>query len=87
MCVMQEHTEIVDAGVEIDSHSNERVQEEVDVTRDSGRPEIATTPGLKSEILEYRVLGDDGTLVLSCPASLEVGTSQKEINRRYRTLN
>ena len=35
--------------------------------------------GPEIEILEYRVLGDDGTLVLSCPASLDVGTSQKEI--------
>ena len=58
LCVMQEHTEIVDAGVEIDSHSSERVQEEVEVTRDSDRPAIATTPGRRSEILEYRVLDD-----------------------------
>ena len=36
--VMQEHAEIVNAGVEIDNHSNERVQEEVEVTRDSTGP-------------------------------------------------
>ena len=74
--VMQEHAEIVDAGVEIDSHSNERVQEEVEVTRDSTGLQLYNT-GPEVKILEYRVL-DDGVLVRSCPVSLEVGSTQKE---------
>ena len=74
--VMQEHTEIVDAGVEIDSHSSERVQEEVEVTRDSTGLQLYNT-GPEVKILEYRVL-DDGALVRSCPALLEVGSTQKE---------
>ena len=74
--VMQEHTKIVDAGVEIDSHSSERVQEEVEVTRDSTGLQLYNT-GPEVKILEYRVL-DDGALVRSCPALLEVGSTQKE---------
>ena len=74
--VMQEHAEIVDAGVEIDNHSNERVQEEVEVTRDSTGLQLYNT-GPEVKILEYRVL-DDGALVRSCPVSLEVGSTQKE---------
>ena len=75
--VMQEHTEIVDAGVEIDSHSSERVQEEVDVTRDSGGLKLLNA-GPEIEILEYRVLDGAGTLMKSCPASLDVGASQRK---------
>ena len=76
--VMQENAEVADEVIVVANHVNERVQEEVDVTRDSGGLKLLNA-GPEIEILEYRVLGDDGTLVLSCPASLEVGTSQKEI--------
>ena len=74
--VMQEHAEIVNAGVEIDNHSNERVQEEVEVTRDPAGVQLYNN-GPDVNILEYRVV-DDGTLVRSCPVSLEVGSTQKE---------
>ena len=76
--VMQENAEVADEVIVVANHVDERVQEEVDVTRDSGGLKLLNA-GPEIEILEYRVLGDDGTLVLSCPASLEVGTSQKEI--------
>ena len=76
--VMQENAEVADELVAVSVHTHERGQEEVDVTRDSGGLKLLNI-GPEIEILEYRVLGDDGTLILSCPASLEVGTSQKEI--------
>ena len=74
--VMQEHAEIVNAGVEIDNHSNERVQEEVEVTRDPAGVQLYNN-GPEVRILEYRVI-NDGALVRSCPALLEVGSTQKE---------
>ena len=76
--VMQENAEVADEVIVVANHVNERVQEEADVTRDSGDLKLLNT-GPEIEILEYRVLDGAGTLMKSCPASLEVGTSQKEI--------
>ena len=76
--VMQENAEVADEVIVVANHVDERIQEEVDVTRDSAGLKLLNV-GPEIEILEYRVLGDDGTLILSCPASLKVGTSQKEI--------
>ena len=75
--VMQENAEVADELVAVSVHTHERGQEEVDVTRDSGGLKLLNA-GPEIEILEYRVLDGAGTLMKSCPASLDVGASQRK---------
>ena len=75
--VMQENAEVANEVIVVTNHVNERGQEEVDVTRDSGGLKLLNA-GPEIEILEYRVLDGAGTLMKSCPASLDVGASQRK---------
>ena len=79
--VMQENAKVADEVVVVSAHSNERIKEEVEITRDPSDPQQMKlhNKGPEIGILEYRVLDDDGTLLLSCSVNHEVGASQKEI--------
>ena len=75
--VMQENAEVADELVAVSVHTHERGEENVDITRDSGGLQLLNA-GPEIEILEYRVLDGAGTLMKSCPASLDVGASQRK---------
>ena len=77
--VMQEHAEIIDAGVEIDSHSNERVKEDLVLTSDNATDLRLHSKSQDVTILEYRVLDDDGTILKTCPVRQEIGASSTEV--------
>ena len=75
--VMQENAEVANEVIIVSNHATERGQEEVEVTRESTGLQLYNS-GPDVKILEYRVV-DDGALVRSCPALLEVGSTKKEI--------
>ena len=77
--VMQENAEVADEVIIVSNHVNERVKEDVEITRDAGGGIELHSKGPEVEILEYRVLDDDGTLLRVCSVVHEVGASQKEI--------
>ena len=74
--VMQENAEVADEVIIVSNHVNERGQEDVEVTKDPTGIQLYNN-GPDVRVLEYRVV-DDGALVRSCPALLEVGSTQKE---------
>ena len=76
--VMQEHSEVVDAGVVIDAHSNERVKEELVLTSDSATDLQLHSKSQDVTILEYRVVDDAGTILKTCPVRQEIGASSTE---------
>ena len=75
--VMQENADVADNVVEVADHSNERVKENVDVTKEPAGLQLHNK-GPEIKVLEYRVLDDDGVLLRSCPVNLEVSASKKE---------
>lgn len=87
--VMQENAEVADEVVVVSAHVNERVKEDVAITRDAGGGIELHNKGPEVEILEYRVLDDDGALLRVCQAEYPVGASQKEIinsaDRAFKT--
>ena len=77
--VVQENADVTDETITVAVHANERVKEDVAITRDAGGGIELHNKGPEVEILEYRVLEDDGTLLRVCSVEYEVGASQKEI--------
>ena len=56
LAVMQENAGIIDTGVEIDKHSNERNREDVDIIAGNRTALELHNKGPEIDILEYRVL-------------------------------
>ena len=73
LAVMQENAGIINAGVEIDKHSNERNREDVDMIAGNRTALELHNKGPGIDILEYRVLDDD-----VCAAGKKIGTAAKE---------
>ena len=78
LAVMQENAGIINAGVEIDKHSNERNREDVDMIAGNRTALELHNRGPGIDILEYRVLDDDGTVLRVCAADKKIGTAAKE---------
>ena len=76
--VMQANNEAIDAGTAVSIHNNERVKEDVDIVWD-GTDLKMHNAGPETDILEYRVLDDDGTVLRICAVEHEVGASVKNI--------
>ena len=74
----ESNNQTIAAGTTIAIHDNERVKEDVDIVWD-GTDLKMHNAGPETEILEYRVLDDDGTVLRICAVGQEVGTSIKEI--------
>ena len=73
----ESNNQTIAAGTIIAIHDNERVKEDVDIVWD-GQDLKMHNAGPETEILEYRVLDDDGTLLRVCTVEHEVGASVKE---------
>ena len=69
--IMEENTKVADHVASIISHNNERIKEDVVITAINDNNTNSTilqfhNIGPEVEILEYRVLDDDGKLIKSC---------------------
>ena len=79
--LLETNNESIAAGTVIAIHDNERVKEDVDLVW-NGQDLKMHNAGPEINILEYRVVDDDGTILHVCripPSEQEVGTSVKEI--------
>lgn len=77
--IMQENAAVIGTGVTVGTHSNERVKEDVDLVFD-GQTLMLHNAGPDVEILEYRVLDDDGALLRVCPVRQEAGPVREAVN-------
>ncbi len=76
--IMQENADVADNVVDVANHNNERIKEDVDIVW-NGQDLKMHNAGPEIDILEYRVLDDDGAILRICPVEQEVGSSKKEV--------
>ena len=74
--LLESNNESIAAGTVIAIHDNERVKEDVDIVWDGNDLKMHNA-GPEVEILEYRVLDDDGTILKICAVEQNVGASVK----------
>lgn len=73
--VLQENAQVIETGVAIDNHSNERIREEIILTSENSTDLQLHNKGQDATVLEYRVMDDDGAILKTCRADQDVGAS------------
>ena len=85
--IMQENADVADDVIIVAAHSNERVKEEIVLTSENPTDLQLHNKGLDVEILEYRVVDDDGTILRICAVPQDIGASSTETVDLSTALN